>query len=678
MGSPRTGVGAALLAGTLAWSLPLHAAEPTPEASPESGAPAASTADAEDEGVEVVVTGSRTPESVQRATVRTTVISEEEMRRRGARDAAEALSGELGVQVNPGAYDYLGHRSAIQIQGFDLERVLVLEDGERIIGDTAGAIDLGAVPLVDLARIEVVTGPTSALYGTGALGGVVNLLTAPPQQEGVALRGRLEGRYPWAATAEARGAWRGGDDWLVLDASERRSEGVRLDLSRPDLTLPALRRSAVGLRAGTHLGQGTDLRLRARYLREQRDGLISQSFPGLGLYLVDTPELGERYVLQLSSESRVSSGASVRVSANSQWARAQVDKDRRNSPVDERSVRQQRLQSLELSSVLVSGAVTTVVGARVEAEHLSQQLSKYQASGDTEVSDEVTPALLASVAGFGQVSWRALESLTLMGGVRGEQHRRFGGVVAPRLAAALRPSSWLTVQLAAGRGFRAPTANEYGFAFDHSFLGYRVLGNPNLHPERSWGGNFDVTAHVEPALTFHGGVFANTVSELIDLELAGAGMIPGVADYRYVNVGSARTAGAEVQLSHHPAGGVHTRLGYAYLFARDDTNHRPLPSRPPHTVTASLDAPLPAELSLSIRWRAITSAFVDVGVDAPGWMSLDTRLERPLGDTFHVYAGVLDALGARREPYRTGDQRPIVGRSVYLGVTADWPGEAEQ
>src|SRR6478609_8301751 len=75
--------------------------------------------------IEVVVTGTRTPESTQRATVRTDVVTRAEAEHRGATNMGEALQGTLGVQVNPSAYGFLGNPSAIQIQGFDLDRVLV-------------------------------------------------------------------------------------------------------------------------------------------------------------------------------------------------------------------------------------------------------------------------------------------------------------------------------------------------------------------------------------------------------------------------------------------------------------------------------------------------------------------------------------------------------------------------
>src|SRR5687767_8262408 len=118
----------------------------------------------------VVVTGTRTPEKSQRATVKTDVVTREEAERRGATSVADALASQPGLVVNPGSYGFLGGVSALQIQGFDRDRVLILEDGERVVGDVGGAVDLSAIPTGDIDRIEVVAGPSSSLYGSAALG----------------------------------------------------------------------------------------------------------------------------------------------------------------------------------------------------------------------------------------------------------------------------------------------------------------------------------------------------------------------------------------------------------------------------------------------------------------------------------------------------------------------------
>src|SRR5882724_12045749 len=199
---------------------------------------------------EVVVTGTRTPESSQRATVRTDFVTRAEAERRGATNVAEALAGEPNLQVNPENYSTLGRPSGAQMQGLDADRVLVLEDGERVLGDEDGVVDLSQLPLVDVERIEYVTGPTSSLYGTNALGGVINVVSAPPQSLGPSARYRAEGRTTGEALASASGAYRHDDEWLQLDTSFHHRPSILRQPDKPDLIAPTWRSTLLGLRAG--------------------------------------------------------------------------------------------------------------------------------------------------------------------------------------------------------------------------------------------------------------------------------------------------------------------------------------------------------------------------------------------------------------------------------------------
>jgi outer membrane receptor for ferrienterochelin and colicins len=264
-----------------------------------------------------------------------------------------------------------------------------------------------------------------------------------------------------------------------------------------------------------------------------------------------------------------------------------------------------------------------------------------------------------------------------MPGLRGEMHLRYGGVVAPRLAAAYRPTDGVTVRVSGGRGFRAPSAKEIGFSFDHSYLGYRVAGNPDLLPETSWGLNGDVTLAPTRKVTLRAGAFVNWVEDLIDIDVEPISSSAGVDTYAYRNVAEARTAGAELQTVVRAAAWLRTEVGYAYLWTRDDTNERPLEGRPPHTVQAAVRADLPWSLELTARYRVVTDAFLDEGSRAPGFQTIDARLARPLWPSSQAYVGARNLLDVHKDPARVGDQRPIEGRVFYFGVVAELPLEED-
>lgn len=446
----------------------------------------------------VVVTGTRTPERVQRATVKTDVVTRDEAERRGATNVAEALATQPGLNVNPGSYGFLGGVSALQIQGFDRDRVLILEDGERVVGDVGGAVDLAAIPTADLDRIEVVAGPTSSLYGSAALGGVVNIITAPPRNAGPSARGRAEYRSLNGVVLQGNGAYKATRDigplhepWIGLDGSFTRLDGVPKTEALPDLRIPVSDRRMVGLRTGAKLARDMDLRVRMRAFRDRQDGIESAALPGLERFVTDLPTQTDRYTLHVIHVTRFGHGASLRLTMGRQQFDNFTGKDRRDSPIDERRDRNHRMQSFEAVATLPESTRTWVAGARFEAEHFSQSLTRTSstAAGPVTTSGpEVVPLSFGIAAVYGQLAWKLGENVTVMPGVRAELHSRYGESIAPRLSASWIAAPWVTIRASGGRGFRAPSAKELGFVFDHSFYGYRINGNRDLFP-RNHGGS---------------------------------------------------------------------------------------------------------------------------------------------------------------------------------------------
>lgn len=637
----------------------------------------------------IVVTGTRTPERSQRSTVRTDVVTREEMERRGATNLGEALSSQPGLQVNPGNYGFLGGVSAVQMQGFDRNRVLILEDGERVVGDVGGAIDLANLPTSDVSRVEIVYGPTSSLYGSAALGGVINVITGPPATEGGSGRLRLEGRSLRGLLAQGAASYRKDDRWIALDTNFFRMDGVEREPPLPDLRVPQTsRRAMVGLRGGLALSPRMDVRLRLRAFNDRLDGVSSQQFPGLPRFFIDQPNDTRRYTAHVIHVTNLGRGSSLRMTLGRQWSLNFTERDRRDSPLGERHDRSATMQSFEPVLTLADGKTRTwVAGARFEAEHFEQTLTATTsgASGPiTRTEQEVVPASLGSAAFYGQLAWKLGERLTVLPGIRAELHTRYGEAVAPRLAASFRPSRWLIARASAGRGFRAPSAKELGFVFDHSALGYVVLGNRDLAPERSWGVNGDVTVAPASNVSARAGVFYNWVEDLIDIDVASGRQVGGVFQYAHRNFGRARTAGGELAFAFTPAKWLRAETGYNSTWTRyevpgagDAFVEQPLPGRPPHTVTSSLRAELPWRVEVYVRGRVVTRAYIDETTSAPGFQTLDARVSRGLFPRSDAYVGVQNALDVRADPSRVGDTRPPLGRVLYVGLRAAFPWEDE-
>lgn len=625
------------------------------------------------DGDTVVVTGTRTPTLSQRATVRTDVVTREEAERRGATNVAEALASQPGVLVTP----EVGGVSSVQIQGFDKERVLVLEDGERIVGDIGGVIDLAAIPIGDVDRIEIVSGPTSALYGSSALGGVVNIITAAPREEGPSGRGRLEYRSRNGVLAQGSGSYRKGDPWIGFDANYFRMDGIARDANLPDLRVPETSRAMFGVRGGARISPEMDFRIRARAFRDRQDGLETQQPPGLKRFTIDTPAETDRYTLHLVHVTKFAKGSSLRLTLGRQWFDNFTARDIRDSPIDERHDRKDRMQSFEGVGTIADGARTWVFGARAESEHFEQNLTRTSSTSTgpiTTNSAEVLSQTFGSAALYGQVGWK-LGDLTVMPGARFETHTRYGNSLAPRLAAAYRVSRVVTVRAGVGRGFRAPSPKELGFVFDHTVYGYTVIGSPDLRAEKSWGVNGDIAITPNRTTTLRAIAYMNWVEDLIDLDLAAGGSQNGIQSYAYKNFGKARTAGAELGAVFKPAPFLRAEASYAYAWTRDDVNEQPLAGHPPHVMTTGLRLEPGWKIEAYVRARVVTSAFLDENTRSPGYQTIDVRLGRELWPSSQAYVGAMNLLDVTQDPNRLGDTRSPLGRVLYIGIKADFPWE---
>jgi outer membrane receptor for ferrienterochelin and colicins len=124
----------------------------------------------------VVVTGTRTEKSLLNTPVLTQSISIQELQKKDVTDITQALEYSVpGIEFSSTAAG-----KSVSLQGIDAQYMLFMVNGERLAGDTYGDVDYSRINMADIERIEVVKGASSTLYGSNALGGVVNIITKTP------------------------------------------------------------------------------------------------------------------------------------------------------------------------------------------------------------------------------------------------------------------------------------------------------------------------------------------------------------------------------------------------------------------------------------------------------------------------------------------------------------------
>lgn len=168
----------------------------------------------------VVVTGTRSPKTLLDTPVPTRLITEDDIRRTDAANIAELLSHELpGLEFTQA----LSGHTHLNFSGFGGQGVLFLIDGERPAGETMDNVDFSRLDLADVARVEIIKGASSALYGSNAAGGVVNLIT------------RRQIGHPWLLQAESRFGAHSSRRYGLAHGWERSRFTHRFDLRHTDV-----------------------------------------------------------------------------------------------------------------------------------------------------------------------------------------------------------------------------------------------------------------------------------------------------------------------------------------------------------------------------------------------------------------------------------------------------------
>ena len=577
-----------------------------------------------------------------------------ELRRSGSQDVAEALEEHTGVEI---VRSFAG--AGVSLMGLDPKHVLVLVDGQRVPGQVDGTTDLSRLPIDRVERIEVHKGPGSSVFGSDALGGVVNVVTRRAERA-IEGSGRVERHSLGGSDLRARLATRGEAHDLALGAGWRQAPAYDLTPGDVGTSGAAFDTLDVDARGGLALGE-LDVRANVEWMRRATDG-VDLSATGA---VFDRRNRTETLALGAELEAPLLGGEARGVLRASSWADAFLYDQRLSTALDRREDALERLGEADLSWRRALGEAATFT---VGAAGLAQGLSSPRLDGGASVRGRV--------GAYARAAWRPTAWLDLEPSVRVDVDTQFGVQPAPGLALRARPADGLTLRVGWGLGFRAPSFRELLLRFENVGAGYLVEGTPTLRPERSHG----FTAGAEVALgryvSVEVGGYLNLLGDLIDVRSLGAAAPGQPARFGYVNVASARTMGAEVSVRFGRFAGLSLELGYALLFAEDLTLGRPLEGRPTHRLTPRLSYRAPRlETDISVRAALVGARPYFVARDADGalddleraapYATLDVRIQQPMGEHLSLVVGADNLLDAG-DPVRL----PIAPRRVHLGLDA--------
>jgi len=458
----------------------------------QATAPSATSTEATD----YVVTASRSPQAVGSTVRPVQVITAEDIRVSGAGSLTDLLRTLGGVEVTRNGG--LGHSSSVFMRGANSDHTVVLVDGVRIGSATLGTAPLEALPLALIERVEVLAGPSSSLYGSDAIGGVIQIFTKSAQRSPGLNLSATVGEQGLRQLAGAYAA-RLGNTELSLGATALRSAGFNVTTAdntynyNPDRD--GYRDLGLNARVTQHLGgdQQVGLQfLRSNGVTHYDDG------PDIDSHAKDRTQT-------LAGHWSGSLGASVQ--SELRLARAWDGATAVDSFPGFINTRQDEVSWL---NHLALGAGTLTAGL----EWLKQAVDSDTAY--TVTSREVKSAL---------VGWRAAYgALSVQADVRRDDNTQFGGHTTAQLGAAWTLDPALRLRASAGNAFKAPSFN---------LLYYPGFGNPELKPE--YATSYELGADGKLAGADLGAtLFDNRMRNLIDY---------APPDYTPQNVARAETRG---------------------------------------------------------------------------------------------------------------------------------------
>jgi len=465
----------------------------------------------------LVVTSGRTERRIDEEAIRIEAVSREEVEEKllmTPGDIAMLLNETAGLRVQPTAPSLGG--ASVRIQGLRGRYTQILTDGMPLYGGQAGALGPLQVPPMDLARVEVIKGAASALYGPTALGGVVNLISRPPDRarELIVNQSTLDGTdlVGWLAD-------RFDDRWgyTLLAGAHRQDYADVNDDAWADV--PKFERVSVRPRLFWDDGAGGSAILTVGGMREDRTGgTLPDGLSPAGTSHAES--LDTRRLDAGLSARKIFSGTrvlSARASGSLQWH------DHRFGDRLEKDEHRTGFAEVALSGQ--DGAHFWVLGLAVQHDAYDHEEFGAFSFGYT------VPAI------FAQDEFEVAQWLTLAGSLRYDDHSRFGGELSPRLSLLARTGAW-TTRVSAGTGFFAPTP----FTEEVEAVGLGRLNEPeDWMKERARSGMIDVGRSLGPVE-----VNASAFASRIDDPLQTIRNVDGTLTIRNSTEGSVDTWGTEV------------------------------------------------------------------------------------------------------------------------------------
>jgi len=522
---------------------------------------------------EVVVTATRIPQILKDIPASVTVITEKQIQSSHAQNVAEVLKEVAGIQIQ----DYgLNSLKSISIRGSSAAQVLILVDGRVVNAPSLGSADLSAFSLVNVQQIEIVRGSFSALYGSAALGGVVNIITKRPPEKATTNAGFSGGSFGTSTFNVLHGGGTNSLHYLVT-AEKGSSTGDRENSASDFFNLSAkITVSSFVASVG--------------YARSEKGAPGSLDWPNPNATQNDTRGWVDLTCDWQSGKSAFSLKSFFNqdetIYENPDWFLKDTTNNGRCGA--------------SFQHAMPWGPWSHFIwGIDWKQDYVDIRAI----DGSSRIGGERS---LISTAVYAEEELQPSSEVILTLGARYDNHSAHGDQVSPRLGALYHLGAFTTLRSSWGTAFRAPTVNDL-YWYEDWGGGMGLFGNPDLSPEKSSEFELGIervfTSSVLGRVTY----FSANIDNLI-------GWVE-VFPWRWEvqNVDKASISGVEGEIKLRAGEKMSLFFTYTYLDAKDrgEFKENVLPYRAQNTLSLGLDYKVQEKLQFRLEGQVIGERYTN-------------------------------------------------------------------
>lgn len=597
----------------------------------------------------IVVTATRTAKTIKDVPSAVQVITRQTIEEQGAQTLADVLKYATGVQLTRSS-NATG-RAAVSIRGFDSRFSMLLIDGKRLSSEIDQNYELDRIPLENIERIEIVRGPVSSLYGTEALGGVINIITKKSKTQSLMLDidGGLytngqsgKDRYSFAYDSGEIGKFS-----LRLSGSQVENDAL---FKSNGLTFePYGTRKNINTTIDYRLSDSETLSFSKGYTKEATYEYVKPS--SVLIKARDYVERDEnalsytkkaaknelflRFYRSVMDKSLDQYNASSQALTN--WVRAKRTIDTYEGRFTQTLSPQHRLTfGAEYRPETFRGTAVDTKEGYFTVVHPSGQTKK----GST--------AHLNYSAAYLQDEWNVTDKLLAVMSMRYDDSNKFESNLSPKLGLTYKLTDSARLKINVAQGFRSPTPNQlYQQAATQK-------GNPDLKSETSK--SYDISIEQDwnkssGKLTF----FNNDVTDMIDLVTTSG------TNKQYQNISKASLQGVEAEYTWVLSDQLSWTNSYTYLDAVNSVTNERLQNRARHVLTSGLSYRNPQGFTANLQTQTFGSYTASPGGET-SYSIWNVAISQKLSEHYKLRIGINNIFN------KTDENIPLLGTYIHSSI----------